>query len=204
MKRASERPKVLRAAALLALVFALAACNPVENDSQSASLVVVESLKGVDAQGNDADFLASDVVLINADSGSRSWRADSAVATLSVRSLDPQPILGTSQYYDVQMTRYVVTYFRSDGKNVPGRDVPYSFDGMMSLTIPVGSTGSVAFVLVREVAKQELPLLGLYQANPGDVLNMTAKIEFYGHDLANRTVKATGYIPVYFANYADL
>jgi hypothetical protein len=32
---------------------------------------------------------------------------------------------------------------------------------------------------------------------------MTAKIEFYGHDLTDKAVKATGYLTVYFANYND-
>jgi hypothetical protein len=67
----------------------------------------------------------------------------------------------------------------------------------------VGETGSVVFVIVREVAKQEMPLLGLYSAYPGDVLNVTAKVEFFGHDMANRSVTATGYLTIYFANYAD-
>ena len=32
---------------------------------------------------------------------------------------------------------------------------------------------------------------------------MTAVVDFFGHDLAGRMVKATGYLTVYFANYAD-
>lgn len=203
MKRATGSFRALGAAALLALLVGAVACNPVEKESQSSSRLILDSLTGVDIEGNEAGFLNSDVVLVN-DAGGWSWRADVAAATFSVIPYDPQPLLGTSPYYDVQLTRYTVSFTRNDGRNVPGRDVPYSFEGEISLRIGVNQTGAIAFIIVREVAKQEMPLLGLYHANVGDVLNMTARIEFFGHDLAGRTVKASGTLPVYFANYADL
>jgi hypothetical protein len=203
MKRATGSFRALRAAALLALLIGAVACNPVEKESQSASRLILDSLTGVDVEGNEAGYLNSDVVLINS-AGGWSWRADVATATFSVIPYDPQPLLDTSPYYDVQLTRYTVSFTRNDGRNVPGRDVPYPFEGEIGLRIGVNQTGTIAFIIVREVAKQEMPLLGLYQANVGDVLNMTARIEFFGHDLAGRTVKASGTLPVYFANYADL
>ncbi len=204
MKRATRCVRALGAASALALLLAAVACNPVEKESQSASQLILDSLTGKDAEGNVANFLNSDVVLVNTQSGAMSWRADSATATFSVLPYDPEPILGTSAYYDVTLTRYTVNFVRSDGRNVPGRDVPYPFEGQLSVRIPVNEAGTVTFILVREVAKQELPLLGLYDANVGDVLNMTAVIDFFGRDGAGRTVKATGTLAVYFANYADL
>jgi len=204
MKRATGCVRALRAAAALALLVGGVACNPVENESQSASRLILDSLTGIDIQGNAANFLNSDVVLMDAETGGLSWRSDTASASFSVIPYDPEPILGTSTYFDVQITRYTVTFVRSDGQNVPGRDVPYPFEGQMALKIPVNETGTASFVLVREVAKQEMPLRNLYSANVGDVLNMTAVVDFFGHDLAGRMVKATGYLTVYFANYADL
>jgi hypothetical protein len=205
MKRATGCVRALRALAVLALLAGAVACaNPVENESQSASRLLLDSLTGMDAEGNAANFLNSDVVLVDAMTGALSWRADVATATFSVIPYDPEPILGTSAYYDVQITRYTVTFVRADGRNVPGKDVPVPFEGQVSIKVPVNETGALSFVLVREVAKQEMPLLGLYSAGIGDVLNMTAVVEFYGHDMSGRTVKATGSLPVYFANYADL
>ena len=32
---------------------------------------------------------------------------------------------------------------------------------------------------------------------------MTATVDFYGHDLLNNKVTATGYLTIFFANYAD-
>jgi len=40
----------------------------------------------------------------------------------------------------------------------------------------------VTFILVREIAKQEPPLLNLKDALPATGLYVTAKIDFYGHE----------------------
>ncbi len=203
MERARPLNRAIKAAAALALLAAAVACNPVENESRSASRLILNSLTGTDVEGTEANFLNSDVVLVNATTGALSWRADTATATFTVVPYDPEPILGTSSYHDVQITRYTVSFVRSDGLNVPGRDVPFPFEGSLSFKVAVNESGSVSFVIVREVAKQEMPLLGLYNASVGDVLNMSAVVEFFGQDLAGRAVKTTGSLAVYFANYAD-
>jgi len=191
------------AAVLLAASFLLISCNPVENKSQSASLLIVESLTGLDVEGGEGFFLQSDVLYVDSVTGATSVRADSATATFQATTLDPNPLLGTSQYNDIQVTRYVVTYVRADGRNVEGVDVPYSFEGSLSALVRIGISTPVSFVIVREVAKQEPPLFNLRAAFPGDVLNVTAKVDFYGRDLANKAVKATGLLPVFFANYGN-
>ena len=56
---------------------------------------------------------------------------------------------------------------------------------------------------MREVAKLETPLIDLAQNRAEGVIEATAKIELYGHDLAQHKVKATGYLTIFFANYAD-
>jgi hypothetical protein len=190
--------KTLRLALILSAFFVLYSCNPVEDDSQSSSMLIVDNILGTDANGSSANFLQSDVVLT-----SGTIRADTATATFRAETLDPDPILGTSTYNDITVTRYVVSYSRTDGKSVPGTDVPYPFEGSLSTIVRVGSTSSVSFVIVREVAKMEPPLIDLVDLGSEVVLSCTAKVEFYGHDITNRTVKATGYLTVYFANYAD-
>ena len=47
-------------------------------------------------------------------------------------------------------------YIRADGRNTPGVDVPYGFDGALTATVS-GST-TVGFELVRHIAKEEAPL----------------------------------------------
>jgi hypothetical protein len=190
--------KAWRIGFLLSAFLVLYCCNPVEDDSRSSSLLLVDSIIGADAQGNTGNFLQSDVLM-----SSGSVRADTAEATLRAETVDPDPLLGTSQYNDIVVTRYLVTYSRTDGKSVPGVDVPYPFEGSLSAVVNAGATSSVSFVIVREAAKLEPPLLDLADLGGEVVLTCTAKVEFYGHDLANRTVKATGYLTIYFANYAD-
>lgn len=190
--------KALRIAVILSAFLVLYSCNPVEDDSRSASMLRVENILGTDAEGKSGNFLQSDVVL-----SSGSIKADSATATLRAETLDPDPLLGTSPYNDIVVTRYLVSYSRTDGKSVPGVDVPYPFEGSMSTVVKVGSTASIDFVIVREVAKLEPPLVRLVVLGAEQVLTCTAKVEFYGHDTANRTVKATGYLTIYFANYED-
>jgi hypothetical protein len=190
--------KVFGIAVILTAFLALVSCNPVDNDSRSASLLLIDNILGVDADGTNANYLQSDVLMSNG-----SVRADSITATLRAELLDPDPLLGASQYNDIVLTRYLVSFTRTDGKNVPGQDVPYPFEGSMSTVIKTGSTSSISLVLVREVAKLEPPLIGLVDLGAEVVLTCTAKIEFYGHDMVNRTIKATGYLTVYFANYAD-
>jgi hypothetical protein len=186
---------------ILAGALFLLSCNPLEKDTLSNSLLLVDSITGLDIEGNIGNFLQSDVAIIDEETGSSTIRADIATATLRVTTLDPNPILGTSQYSDVMVTRYVVTYIRSDGRNTPGQDVPYPFEGSLSVLIQAGTTEEISFVIVREVAKIEPPLVQLTRS--GDVLQVSAKVDFYGHDLVNNTVKATGYLTIFFANYAN-
>jgi len=190
---------------LLGLVFAaglaLIACNPIEDKSESASLLTVLTVQGVDSTGTTTDYLNSDVAKVDSTTGLSTVAADSAVALLKVTTLDPNPIGGASQYNDVTLDRYVVSYRQPNGAAREGVDVPYSFEGMVTRTIPANSQDSLGFIVVREAAKLESPLVQL--VNSGDVLQCTARIDFYGHDQANKKVTATGYLTIFFSNYAD-
>jgi len=190
-------------AALAAAVVLLSACNPVENASQSATLLKVVSLMGFDLKGSEQAYALSDVLTQDPTTGAQSWIADPAKVTFSAQLLDPKSINGASPNNDILITRYIVTFQRADGKNAQGIDVPYSFEGSMSILVPIGTATTATFILVREVAKQEPPLLNLKDANPGDGIYATAKVDFYGHDGANKLVKATGYLSVTFANYGN-
>ena len=73
---------------------------------------------------------------------------------------------------EVTVTRYRVTYRRSDGRNTPGVDVPYAFDGAATGTIPSGGALTLDFELVRHVAKEEPPLAQL-ASNPTIISTIT-------------------------------
>jgi hypothetical protein len=161
------------------------------------------NITGKDSSGNEANFLQSDVARVDTTTGVSYVTADTATATLKASMLDPKPALGASQYSDIIVTRYCVSYSRSDGKSVEGKDVPFSFEGSLSTLIKVNSTADISFVVVREVAKLEPPLVNLANSRDEGVIQCTAKIDFYGHDVVNNTVKATGYLAIYFGNYID-
>jgi hypothetical protein len=72
----------------------------------------------------------------------------------------------------------------------------------MNELIEANQTVQISFVIVREVAKAEPPLVDLAIGRSDGVLEMRAKVEFFGHDITNHEVKATGYITIFFANYA--
>jgi hypothetical protein len=190
---------ILLILAVLPAILMLSGCNPLEDDSKSSSFIIVESVFGTDASGKAASFLQSDVVLTNSI-----VVADVATAILRSSLLDPAPILNPGQFNDIMLDRYIVSYSRIDGKNRQGVDIPYSFEGALTKLLKIGKSTSISFVVVREVAKLESPLIDLAQNRAEGVIEATAKIEFYGHDLVENKVKATGYLTIFFANYADL
>lgn len=198
MKRAKHTLKIL---AILTAVFFVFSCNPIEKDSKSATMLIVKEITGTDFEGNSANFLQSDVIK---ESEGGTVYADIANATLSARLLDPDPKIGSSHHNNIQLTRYVVTYSRSDGKSGQGIDIPYSFEGSLTILIEVDSSVDISFIIVRAAAKLESPLVDLsYPRGEEGELKVKARIDFYGHDLGNRKVMATGNLTIYFANYTD-
>ncbi len=189
---------LFKASILLTLCVVLISCNPLENDTLSNSMLVIMSMTGQDLEGNTANFLQSDVL-----TSVSSVTADQAIVALKAQMLNPDPITGSSQYNSIMVTHYVVSYFRSDGKNTEGVDIPYSFEGYLSTLVEIDSIEELSFVLVREVAKLEPPLINLHEGRSDGVLQLRARVDFYGHDMANKTVSTTGYLSIYFANYVD-
>lgn len=203
MQKMEKAKNSLKIMAILSAVLLLFSCNPLENETESASLLVVQDVTGTDIDGGTVNYLQSDVQNIDSTTGQPYITADPAKATLKVSLLNPDPTLQSSQYNSVTINRYVVSYSRSDGHNTPGVDIPYSHEGSLSVQIDAGSTALIAFIIVREVAKLEPPLINLVEGGEEGVLQVTAKVDFYGQDMVNNKVKATGYLNIYFANYTD-
>jgi hypothetical protein len=126
---------------------------------------------------------------------------DGGVATFL---LEPKNIGVTtpSTNNDVTLTRYHVSYARADGLNTPGVDVPYAFDGAVTATLIPGAVSStVAFELVRIVAKEEPPLAALVSSPT--VLTVIASVTFYGQDLVGNAISATGTIQIDFGMFGS-
>ncbi len=192
---------IFKTSLILTAAFLLLSCNALEKNTQSASMLIINSLRGTTLKGDAADYLQSDVLIQDATTGAQTITADSAIVNVTATLLEPTPSLPTSVYNDIQLERYVVTFSQPNGNKVEGRDVPYSFEGRLSALVKVGTDLDVGFIIVREVAKMEPPLVDLVDAT--NVLQVTAKIDFYGKDMAGKSVKATGYLTIFFANYAN-
>ena len=102
---------------------------------------------------------------------------------------------------DVTITRYRVVYRRADGRNTEGVDVPYSFDGAVTGTIPVNGTLQLGFEIVRHVAKEETPLIQLITSPK--IISTIADVTFYGRDQVGNEVNVTGSILIDFGNFGD-
>lgn len=102
----------------------------------------------------------------------------------------------------ITLTRYRVVYVRADGRNTPGVDVPYPFDGAITQTI-TGAQSTVGFTLVRSVAKSEAPLMALIGNGGAQVIGVIAQVTFYGTDAAGNTVMVTGQMTINFADWGD-
>jgi hypothetical protein len=126
---------------------------------------------------------------------------DNAVATL--RADLKNPTVGATAINAITVTRYSVRFRRADGRNTPGVDVPYGFDGAVSVTIDAGGTAQVAFELVRHQAKLEAPLRNLVGLGGVGFISTIAEITFYGRDQNGNEVLATGSMDVQFGDFAD-
>ena len=102
----------------------------------------------------------------------------------------------------VTINRYHVSYRRADGRNTPGVDVPYAFDGASSATIS-DKDATFTFVLVRVQAKLESPLINLVRGGGAVAISTIADVTFYGKDQTGADVAVTGSISVNFADWAD-
>lgn len=101
----------------------------------------------------------------------------------------------------VTITRYRVSFRRSDGRNTPGLDVPFPFESAVTFSIPPEGTSQAVFELVRHTSKAEAPLSGL--AGSLVILATIADVTFSGRDQAGNEVSVTGSMGVLFGDFAD-
>lgn len=188
----------LKALTLAAVVLLLAGCNTLSKDAKSSSMIVIVSLTGTNEAGETVAYLDSDVIGSDAI-----VRADNATANLVAKLINPGSGDGPSQFNDVVLTAYRVTYELPAGGGTPGVDVPLGFDGNFStVTCPIDTAVAVPFVVVLEAAKMAAPLVGL--VGTSTVLETKAKIEIFGHDLTDHAVSATGYLTIRFADFVEV
>lgn len=175
---------------------------------RSPVYLTVESLQLTNGADNKAGVgLRSDVLtLIKKQVNGTEVRVptifnDTGLVTLKVTAKNEA--VATTTLNDVTINRYRINFRRADGRNTPGVDVPYGWDGATTLTIPAGGTGSIAFEIVRHASKEEPPLNTLVN-NGGQIFIYTiAEITFYGHDQNGNEVSVTALADVAFSDFGD-
>jgi hypothetical protein len=189
-------------AGALACAVLAASCGKLTREGDAASYLILTSLQG--APGNNPQSLGttvhSDVRTVV--QGVSTFFNDVGMASFQLALKDPGPSTSPNvptPNNAITITQYRVEYYRADGHNVPGVDVPFAFDGAVTATI--ASTGSVGFTLVRNQAKLEAPLQALMYNNIP--LTAMAKVTFFGHDQTGRQVSVSGNIEVTFADFGD-
>ena len=134
---------------------------------------------------------------------------DNASIGLAVRAKNPKGPTSATVPMHVVLESYTVRYFRTDGRDVEGQDVPYHFSSAINGEIDVQTSGAPNFLIpiVRTQAKQEPPLRNLRviagtNSLPGatitPVVTMIAEVTVYGHTVAREKVSVTVRITVDF------
>jgi len=143
---------------------------------------------------------------------------DEAEVTVNLFRKNNNPAMSVSAVEHVYLTRYEVRYFRTDGRDVEGVDVPFRVTGPLgNLRFHTASPGAeveqtVNITLVRHQAKLEPPLANLrggtlsdttFQLPNGAVLTLIAEVTIYGETVQGKALKATGNVQVTFADFPD-
>ncbi len=197
---------VLKIGILLPCLLFLLSCDQVNPNNASSSIILVTRINGYTDAGSAADFLESDT-REGAQPGPYTYVADIISASLEARLKEPITVgPGPSYNNRIFLHSYDVTYTYVDSNlsPLPSPSVPANFSGELSVAIDIDSTVDVNFVVVRAQAKLESPLTDVTnQGAPPAVLQVLATITFYGDDIAGNPVQATGYLTIYFSEYAD-
>lgn len=181
---------------LVALAVASASCGSVREGTGTSFLIV----EGMDfAPGNDrTQFEATLHSDVNTPGGNFD---DLGRATFRLGLKDPGPSTAPNtptQNQFITIDRYHVRFFRADGRNTQGVDVPYEFDGAFTATVRSNSVQS-AFVVVRHDAKREAPLAIL--GSNRLILTIIAEITFYGRDQTGHETQAVARASIDFGNF---
>lgn len=130
---------------------------------------------------------------------------DSVDVTVAVRSKNPRFTTVPQVAMAVFVTRYEVSFVRSDGRHQEGQDVPQSISGNLQVVVDVQTSGGVTIPIeiVRRQAKLEPPLINLTNGGGAILITCFADITLHGETTAGQAVSASGRVQVDFGDFAD-
>ena len=194
----------------VALLLGSISCGDVARQGRAPTQLVIDTMTG--ASGAEPQvfggFLNSDVqTLVEQTIDGQTVRVptiynDIGRASLRLVMKDQSGPPTPSALNAVTLNRYRIAYIRSDGRNVPGVDVPFGVEGGLTATI-LGAPTQVSFEMVRHQAKLEQPLRALVNNGGRVFISTVAEVTFYGTDLAGNDIQAVGTLSVSFSDYGD-
>lgn len=204
--------KSMKILGVIGLLTIGAGCTPNwARENETGLLMSVSEVAGRPAGGQEGQVLFSDVSNIF---------NDDARLILTIFRKNPTTNL-VSPLEAIRLDRYQVQYFRSDGRNVEGQDVPYRITGPLpSLVIEVPAATDITdreliINVVRQQAKVEPPLrnlVGVFQPIPrgavltgGEgIITTSAEITIYGRQVSTgEPLRAVGRLQITFADFVD-
>jgi len=169
-----------RVAVTAALSVALVACNNNEFGKSASPVDLLVS--------NSATLRRIDLV-----SGSS---CSTSVATIGIAVIQKNPT-AVGQYNQVRLTRYAVSYVRTDG----GKQVPEPFTRNLDVLLPA----QPSFVLLQSAAINQAPFAALLPVNGGrdpdtgrTSIQMDIVFQVFGETLAGESVSGTTRVPLEF------
>lgn len=199
MRWATRSVRPATAAGLVLATLGAAACgSDYAREGQASSYLVIQALEGANCEATTFTPVLRSDVLTNGG-----VCEDNGRVTMTAAMRDVTNANAPTDNNRITVNRYRVVYRRSDGRETPGVDVPYAFDGAVTFTVGPGDEAAVPFSLVRTQAKTEAPLWALRGSGGGMVISTIADVTFWGHDQAGRETVVTGKISVNFADWAD-
>lgn len=182
--------KVCGAVALGAL--ALTGCTP--SWAKSGATDVVLLMTGI----NDGQPLSSDVLI-------KSGAICPDLVPLRLENHFKNPsVTNTGFRHDFTVERYEVSYFRSDGQNVPGVDVPYPISGNLATEVREESDATLNLEVVRRQAKLEPPLSNLRGGGGLLIVTMFAEVTLHARTTTgDATNPVSARLQIDFADFSD-
>jgi hypothetical protein len=184
--------KALALPAVVVLGLSGTGCTP--SWAKSGATDVILLMTGI----NDGEPLDSDVRI-----SSGSVCPDFVGLRLENHFKNPS-VTNTGFRHDFTVERYEVRYFRSDGHNQPGVDVPYPITGNLATEVVEESAATLNLEVVRRQAKLEPPLSNLQGGGGLLVVTMFAEVTLHARTTTGDvTNPVSARLQIDFADFAD-
>ena len=191
----AKRTSAVRVAIVGAVACLAAGCGEfIRQDRSPVTLVITALVAGEDNTSTLRSDVRTDGSIVD-DMGSVTMQLILKDPGVPGAANIPSPI------NEVTISRYRVSFRRSDGRNTPGVDVPQPFESAATFRVPASGSVSASFELIRHTAKVEAPLGNLTGSLV--IIATIADITFSGRDQAGNQVSVTGSMGILFGDFAD-